>query len=161
MVILKPECLQKSFLVVRLRLVRQCCQCYTINMKEHRFDRHAVHRIRYHLVWVTKRGKPVLIDGVGERLHEIIDGVAADNDWRLLHLTVRENYVRLLLEATPRRAPYQIIHAFKSRSSRKLRGEFPHLLKLPSLWTRAYYVATADGVCEETIRRYVEKHGGR
>jgi len=27
---------------------------------------------------------------------------------------------------------------------------------MPSLWTRNYFVSTADNVCSETIQKYVE-----
>ena len=42
----------------------------------------------------------------------------------------------------PKLAPYQIVHLIKGASSRILRQEFPELLKLPSLWTRSYFVST-------------------
>ena len=33
---------------------------------------------------------------------------------------------------------------------------FQNLKKMPSLWTRSYFVSTADNVCSETIKKYVE-----
>ncbi|MGN8739976.1 transposase, partial [Bilifractor sp. HCP3S3_D3] len=36
-----------------------------------------------------------------------------------------------------------------------LREEFPQLAKMPSLWTRSYFVSTAGNVSSETIEWYI------
>ena len=45
----------------------------------------------------------------------------------------------------------------KGRSSHDLRQEFPHLRKLPSLWTRSLFLSTAGNVSQETIRNHIER----
>jgi putative transposase len=37
-----------------------------------------------------------------------------------------------------------------------LRKEFPHLLRLPSLWTSSYFVSTAGNISSETVKKYIE-----
>lgn len=44
----------------------------------------------------------------------------------------------------------------KGYTSKVLREEFKELSKMPSLWTRSYFISTAGEVCSETIRLYVE-----
>lgn len=44
----------------------------------------------------------------------------------------------------------------KGRSSRVLRAEFLALRRLPSLWTRSWFVSTVGGAPLEVVRRYVE-----
>ena len=39
--------------------------------------------------------------------------------------------------------------------------EFEILRKMPSLWTRSYFVSTAGNVCSETIKKYVENQKTR
>jgi putative transposase len=46
-------------------------------------------------------------------------------------------------------------------TSRELRAKYPQLLKLPSLWTRSYFAATAGNVSQETIKRYIEAQKGQ
>jgi len=42
-----------------------------------------------------------------------------------------------------------------------LRKKYASILnKLPSLWTRSYFVATAGNVSAETIQRYIEAQKG-
>jgi putative transposase len=49
----------------------------------------------------------------------------------------------------------------KGKTWHTLRKEFPSLRsRLPSLWTSAYYVATAGNVSSETIRKYIEAQKG-
>ena len=44
----------------------------------------------------------------------------------------------------------------KGPTSHIIRNEFPQLSRVPSLWTRSYFVSTAGEVSSETIQRYVE-----
>ena len=49
-----------------------------------------------------------------------------------------------------------------SRSWAKLtEEEFSELSKMPSLWTRSYFVSTAGNVCSETIKKYIENQKKR
>lgn len=125
-------------------------------MNDLKQGRHAVYSIKYHLVWIPKHRNPVLINDFAKRLREIFSSVADDRGWTILELAFQPDDICLFFEATTREAPYQIAHTFKGRSSRLLRQEFPHLLKLPSLWTRAYFRATVGHVSSETIERYIQ-----
>lgn len=49
----------------------------------------------------------------------------------------------------------------KGYTSKILRDEFIQLSKMPSLWTRSYFVSTAGNVCSETIKKYVENQKTR
>src|SRR3972149_6138409 len=112
---------------------------YTIYMKQNELQRsnHSVYQINYHFVFMPKRRKKVLVNGVAKRLHEICQEVAQERGWTILKLAIQPDHVHLFVEATPKESPHEIVRAFKGRSSRRLRDEFPHLLKLPSLWTHS------------------------
>ena len=46
---------------------------------------------------------------------------------------------------------------FKGPASRTLRQEFPHLRsRLPTLWSRSYFVASAGAVSAATVQRYTD-----
>ncbi|MBW4491163.1 MAG: transposase, partial [Trichocoleus desertorum ATA4-8-CV12] len=56
----------------------------------------------------------------------------------------------------------QIIQRIKGFTSHELRQEFAWLkTKLPSLWTRSYFVSTAGRVSGDTIRRYIDSQPSR
>jgi putative transposase len=48
------------------------------------------------------------------------------------------------------------MHQLKGATSFALREEFPQLEKMPSLWTRSFFVSTAGNVSSETIKWYVD-----
>lgn len=123
---------------------------------DYKRDRHSVHLVVWHLIWCPKRRKPILIGPVAERLRMILNDVAIENQWDIVELAINPDHVHLFVRGNPMTPAAKMVRAFKGRSSRLLRREFPHLLKLPSLWTRNYFVSTAGNVSQETIRRYIE-----
>jgi putative transposase len=134
-----------------------------INKEQYRRSRHAVHAVKYHFVWIPKRRKRVLKGAVANRLRQILEEVADENDWEIIALSIEPDHVHLFVQADTRHAPYQVIHAFKGRSSHVLRKEYKHLLRLPSLWTRSYFVSTTGKVSEPgdlmrspVVEQYIE-----
>lgn len=125
---------------------------------DYRHDRHSVHLVVFHLVWCPKRRKPVLVGGIAKRLRAILREVAAENYWDVLELAINPDHVHLFVRGDPTTSAAKMVRSFKGRSSRLLREEFPQLLRLPSLWTRSYFVSTAGNVSQEVIRRYIEAH---
>lgn len=124
--------------------------------------RHAAYQINYHFVWCPKFRRPVLEGEVGERLSELIPQVVKRNGGEVLELVVQPDHVHLFASFPPTLAANQIVHRIKGATSHQLRKEFPELnSRLPSLWTRSYYVGTAGHVSAETIRRYIDEQKGR
>jgi putative transposase len=67
------------------------------------------------------------------------------------------DHVHLFIESDPTEAPQHLANQFKGYTSRMLRQKFPQLSsRLPSLWSRSYYVGSIGHVSEETVRRYIE-----
>jgi putative transposase len=126
-------------------------------VSQYRHGRHAVYLANYHLVWVPKRRKPVLIGDDKKRLEQIIKQVASEKNWGILDLAIQPDHVHLFVSVDTDVSIRDIANAFKGRSSHDLRKEFPSLLKLPSLWTHSYFASTAGHVSSETIRKYIEE----
>lgn len=129
--------------------------------QEYRHKTTSVSLINYHLIWCPKRRRRVLVNAVQVRLDGLIREVAAELDCTVLALEIMPDHLHLFLSAPPTLAPNQIVRRIKGRSSRVLRQEFPHLLRLPSLWTRAYFVSTAGHVSSQTIQRYIAEQRTR
>ena len=121
---------------------------------EYRHSRNQVYLINYHLVWCPKRRKPVLVGGVKMRLEQILREVAKEKGVEILALEVQPDHLHLFISAYPQLPVHKLVKALKGRSSHHLRREFPHLLKLPSLWTNS--VSTAGNVPNKTIQKYIE-----
>ncbi|MGF1491656.1 MAG: IS200/IS605 family transposase [Microcoleaceae cyanobacterium] len=124
--------------------------------QQYRHDRHSVSLVNYHIVWITKRRKKVLTEEIEKRLRGIIWEVLQELDCKLISLEIQPDHVHLFVNAYPSLSAKDLVHRVKGRSSRLLRQEFPVLLRLPSLWTRSYFVSTAGNVSSETVRKYIE-----
>ena len=72
-----------------------------------------------------------------------------------------KDHTHMFLNCLPTMSPAYVMQKIKGVTSRVLRDEFPELRKMPSLWTRSYFVSTAGNVCSETIKRYVENQKTR
>ncbi|GAG58932.1 hypothetical protein ES703_74795 [subsurface metagenome] len=123
---------------------------------EYKHSRNQVYLINYHLIWCPKRRRKVLVGEVKNRLKSIIYEVAQEKGIEILALEIQPDHLHLFISAYPAVAIHKLIKAFKGRSSHYMRREFPHLLKLPSLWTHSYFVSTAENVSNKTIQKYIE-----
>lgn len=135
-------------------------QQYTPRLKmtqQYRRKNSSVSLVNYHLVWIPKRRKKILVGDIERRLRQIIWEVCQQNDWVIIALEIMPDHVHLFVNVPPDIAPHKVANAIKGRSSRLLRQEFPHLLKLPSLWTNSYFVSTAGNVSSETVKRYIDE----
>jgi putative transposase len=120
-------------------------------------ESHCVHLVVYHIIWCPKRRRKVLVGPVHERLKQIIEQVIRDNAWRLLKLAIQPDHVHLFVRANPYTLPTDIARKIKGRSSHVLREEFPHLMRMPSLWTRSTFYSTAGNVSSDITQRYISQ----
>jgi putative transposase len=89
-----------------------------------------------------------------ELLHEKADALGATVE----ALEVLPDHVHLFVATSPTDAPQYLANQFKGYTSRVLREEFPALKsRLPSLWSRSYYVGSAGHVSTDTIQKYIEQ----
>ena len=124
-------------------------------------DEHRVHLIVYHLIWCPKRRKSVLVGNVAADCRALIRTKCEEHGWHVEELAVQPDHVHLLVRVWPATAAADVLKAVKGVTSRELREKHPQLRKLPSLWTRSYFAATAGDVSQETIRRYIEAQKGQ
>ena len=72
-------------------------------------------------------------------------------------MEVMPDHVHLFVKADPTMSPHFIVQQLKGYTSRTLRQEFPTLRsRLPTLWTRSYYVESVGHISESVIRKYIE-----
>ena len=122
---------------------------------------YAVHLLVYHLVWCPKYRRPVLTDGVAKRLRVLVSEVATAHDWSVIELAIQPDHVHAFVRCAPGDTPHLVVRTLKGRTSRALRQEFPHLRsRLPTLWTRSYFCATAGNVSAAAIQRYIAAQKG-
>lgn len=116
-----------------------------------------VYKNQYHIIFCPKYRRKVLINGIDERLKEVLYDIAKEIDVEIKTLEVMPDHVHMFIEFDPRINLHNVVKRLKGRSSHILREEYPSLKKkLPSLWTRSYFSCTIGHISEETIKQYVE-----
>ena len=101
----------------------------------------------------------MLTGSIKQRLEVLIHDAARELDCEVISLAIEPEHVHLFLNSPPNIAPSELMHRIKGRTARILRQEFPELMKLPSMWTRAYFISTALNVATSTIQKYIEAQG--
>jgi putative transposase len=129
--------------------------------QEYRRTKTTVSLINYHFVFCPRYRRKVLVNKVEERFKELVTEICRENQWEILAMEVMPEHCHLGLNCLPTDSPSDIMAKLKGVTSRKLRQEFKHLSHLSSLWTRSFFVSTAENVSSETIKRYVEKQKKR
>ena len=116
-----------------------------------------VYDIGYHVVWCSKYRRAVLTGSVAARCSALIQDKATENDWQIIALEVMPDHVHLFVKAHPTDSPSHVANQFKGWTSRVLRAEFPHLRsRLPTLWSRSYFVVTVGAVSASAVQRYID-----
>jgi putative transposase len=124
---------------------------------QYKSNNNVVYSCKYHVVWTPKYRRPVLKDGVDERLKVILHEVSLETQSEVFALEVMPDHVHLLVEVDPQFGIHRFIKVAKGRSSRLLREEFTWLKsRIPSLWTNSYFVSTVGGAPLSVIKQYVE-----
>ena len=123
-------------------------------------DEHRVHLIVYHLVWTPKRRKPVLTGSIAKDCQALIEKKCKEQGWAILELAVQPDHVHLFVRVWPTTSAAEVVKECKGISSHELRKDHPILKRLPSLWTRSYFAATAGNVSAEVIQQYIAAQKG-
>ena len=129
---------------------------------EYRHTNTTVSLINYHFVFCPRyRRKIFLIQRVEERFKALIDEKCKELNIKIIAIECDKDHVHIFLNCIPTQSPANIMQYIKGYTSKILRKEFEQLAKMPSLWTRSFFVSTAGNVCSETIKKYVENQKTR
>lgn len=125
--------------------------------RRYRLNAGSIYSLRYHLVWCPKYRGKVLIGEIAVELCSLLYEKAKELDVTIEALEILPDQVHLFIQSDPTEAPQRLANQFKGYTSRILRQKFSQLRsRLPSLWSRSYYVGTSGQVSEETVKRYIE-----
>ena len=122
------------------------------------YKRHnkAVYLCNYHIIWCPKYRRKLLVGDLKNRLEEIIKDALYEKGAEIVSMEVMPDHVHLLVSTNTKTAPFQIVKAMKGRSSNILRKEFPFLTKMPTLWSRSYFVSTVGNASTAVVKNYIE-----
>jgi len=133
-------------------------------VNRYRSGAHTRHRLIYHLVWIPKYRKRVLLGKVAVRLRGLLYEAAEVNNWWIQELNIQLDHVHVMIQLPADVSVAQAMQVLKGGTSRVLRRECPELEEFlwgESLWSDGYFAESVGVVKEETMRRYIreQKHG--
>jgi putative transposase len=125
--------------------------------KRYTSSAHCVYNLGYHVVFCPKYRRKVLIDGIDERLRELFLEKAKELEIEIKQMEIMPDHVHLFVKSKPIYAVHFVVNQLKGYSSVILRREFPVLRsRLPTLWTRSYFVESVGHISEDTVKKYIE-----
>lgn len=118
--------------------------------------------INYHFVFCPRYRRKIFLNGeVEKRFKEIVYEICDELDIKVIAIECHKDHTHMFLNALPQLSPSNIMAKIKGVSSRKLRQEFSHLNKAVSLWTRSFFVSTAENTSSDTIKKYIDEQKTR
>jgi putative transposase len=126
-----------------------------------RTGRHCAFILHAHLVFVTKYRHKVFADRHLTRLEAIMRAVCDDFECELVEFNGENNHVHLLVNFPPKVALSKLVNSLKGVSSRRMRQEFPdlvrHYYRANRLWSGSYFAGSVGGAPLTVLRQYIEQ----
>ena len=73
----------------------------------------------------------------------------------ILEMECHADHVYMFISVLPQQTIPDVVKRIKSATSHTLRNEFDKLKKMPTLWTRSYFISTESNIRLKTIEWYV------
>ena len=125
-------------------------------MGKHIHSKHKVYNVCYHITWIPKYRKHVLVGDVKTYLQQILLYKAEQLSVSIEAIEIMPDHVHIFLRSNTYLSISIIVGQLKGYSSYMLRKKFRYLKTYKSLWTPSYFVETIGTISESTIKRYIE-----
>lgn len=128
-------------------------------MQNYRKTSHTTYDCKYHIVFITKYRKKVMVGMIAERIRELIRGICKENEVEIKSGHVSKDHVHLLVSVPPHLCISKLVQYIKGKSSYKIMQENKQISKMywgRHFWARGYFVATTGNITDEMIIEYIE-----
>lgn len=132
--------------------------------KEYLSKNHSKFLLKYHIIFVCKYRRKLLVGNLASCLKNILIDIANKSDFRIEVIETDKDHVHLLVNAEPKVSPLQIVRRLKQESTKRLWLLHPNELRKRfyrehTLWTDGYFVSSIGNVSQDTVRKYIESQG--
>ena len=118
--------------------------------------------INYHFVFCPRyRRKIFKVANLENRFKALVQEICNKNEITIVAMECHIDHVHLFVNAPPTLSPSDIMQKIKGATSRDIRKEFVEVSKIPSLWTRSYFVSTTGNASSEIVQKYIEEQKTR
>ena len=124
---------------------------------------HAVYRTQYHIIWITRYRRKILVKGIKIYLKLIFQETKKYySDWVYKEIGIAADHVHLHMVIPPKYPVAYVVETLKKNTSRRMREKFAFLKRMyrgsKGIWSVGYFVSTV-GITEDIIRKYVIYQG--
>jgi putative transposase len=121
---------------------------------------HTVYKAQYHIVWITRYRRKILVKGVKDYLKiKLLEIRKYYPEWEYLEIGIDLDHVHLYMVIPPKYAVSKVVETIKSNTSKALKIKFAFLEKVywddRGIWAKGYFVSTV-GINEKIIKEYVK-----
>lgn len=132
--------------------------------KEYVLKNHSKFLLKYHIIFVCKYRRKILIGNIATYVKNILIDIANKSDFRIEVIESDKDHIHLLVDADPKVSPLQIVRRLKQESTKRLWLLYPETLRRwfyreHTLWTDGYFISSIGNVSQETVRKYIENQG--
>lgn len=128
-------------------------------MQLYRKTSHTTFDLKYHIVWITKYRKPILVGKVAYRVRELIREICRTNNVEILRGHVSKDHIHIFISMPPQISVSKIAQYLKGKTSRKLLQEDAMLRKKfwgHHLWGRGFFAASSGAITDEMVMEYIK-----
>lgn len=128
-------------------------------MQNYRKGSHTVYDLKYHLVWITKYRKQVMVGPIAEAVRTYLRQICQENEVQIVKGHVSKDHIHLFVSVPPSISISQLMQSLKGKSSRKLLMNFKALQKQfwgQHFWARGYFACSSGNITDEMIMQYIE-----
>lgn len=120
---------------------------------------HSVYRCAYHIVFIPKYRRKILVKGVKSYLEIKLDEIRKYHpELEYMERNIQPDHVHLVISFPPKYSVSKMVGIIKQNTSKGLRKKFDFIRQIyigtQAVWSAGYFVSTV-GLDEEMIRKYV------
>lgn len=120
--------------------------------------------IKYHIIFVCKYRKQLLVGEIEHNMKKIMRHISEISDFDIEVMETDKDHLHMMVRSEPKLSPLQIVRRLKQISTSavwKKYGDFlrHNFYKEHTFGTDGYFVSSIGNVCQETIKKYIEKQG--
>ena len=145
--------------------------------KDYISKNHSKFLIKYHVIFVCKYRKKLLIGAVEYDMKQIMQNISDLSDFNIEVMETDKDHIHMMICSEPKLSPLQIVRRLKQMSTTAIWKRHENQMSTTAIWKRhenylrhvfywentfwtdGYFVSSVGNVSQETIKKYIENQG--
>ena len=128
--------------------------------KDYISKNHSKFLIKYHVIFVCKYRKQLLVGAVEYDMKQIMQNISDLSNFDVEVMETDKDHIHMMIRSEPKLSPLQIVRRLKQMSTIAIWEEHENYLRHlfyreNTFWTDGYSVSSVGNVSQETIKKYI------